>query len=152
MIREVHFDKTTYADIPHRFEAGTPSIAGACGLAAALDYLTSFDPEALAAYEQQLLAYATDALTAVPGLRLIGTAPEKVSVLSFVLDGVHPHDVGTIFDQHNVAVRAGHHCAQPVMEFFGIPATVRASLALYNTQDDVDALVEAIRATQELFA
>jgi cysteine desulfurase/selenocysteine lyase len=151
MIKTVTFEKTTYEDIPHRFEAGTPDIAGVAGLGAAMDYLTELGLESIASYETELLAYATDALARVPGLRMIGTAPNKVSVLSFVLEGVHPHDVGTILDQHGVAVRTGNHCAMPAIEHFGVPATVRASLALYNTRDDVDALVDALLAVRELF-
>jgi cysteine desulfurase/selenocysteine lyase len=151
MIKTVSFEKTTYEDIPHRFEAGTPDIAGVAGLGAAIDYLTELGLESIASYETGLLAYATDALARVPGLRMIGTAPNKVSVLSFVLEGVHPHDVGTILDQHGVAVRTGNHCAMPAIEHFGVPATVRASLALYNTRDDVDALVDALLAVRELF-
>ena len=151
MIRTVTFEKTTYEDIPHRFEAGTPDIAGVAGLGAAMDYLTDLGLGEIARYESELLAYATDALCKVPGLQMIGTAPEKVSVLSFVLEGVHPHDVGTILDQYGVAVRTGHHCAQPVMERFGVPATIRASLALYNTRADVDALVDALLEVRKLF-
>ncbi len=151
MIRTVSFEKTTYEDIPHRFEAGTPDIAGVAGLGAAMDYLTGIGLESIARYEAALLAYATQALAKVPGLRMIGTAPNKVSVLSFVLDGVHPHDVGTILDQRGVAVRTGNHCAMPAMEHFGVPATVRASLALYNTREDIDALVDALFEVREIF-
>ncbi|MGI9591021.1 MAG: aminotransferase class V-fold PLP-dependent enzyme, partial [Myxococcota bacterium] len=152
MILTVSFEKTTFADIPHKFEAGTPDIAGVVGLGAALDYVNALGLDRVAAYEHELLEYATAALLAVPGLRLIGTAPEKAGVLSFVLDCAHPHDIGTILDQEGVAVRTGHHCAQPVMERFGVPATARASLALYNTRDDVDALVDALHKVRELFA
>jgi len=151
MILTVSFEKTVFADLPHKFEAGTPDIAGVVGFGAALDYVRSLGLEARAAYEHELLAYATEALEAVPGLRLIGTAPQKVSVLSFVLDCAHPHDIGTILDQEGVAVRTGHHCAQPVMERFGVPATARASLALYNTRNDVDALVDALHKVREMF-
>ncbi|MGE4606946.1 MAG: aminotransferase class V-fold PLP-dependent enzyme, partial [Myxococcota bacterium] len=151
MIKTVSFEKTTYEDIPHRFEAGTPDIAGVAGLGAAMDYLTDIGLASIARYESELLAYATEALAKVPGLRMIGTAPNKVSVLSFVLDGVHPHDVGTVLDQYGVAVRTGNHCAMPVMEHFEVPATVRASIALYNTRDDVDALVDALVEVRELF-
>ncbi len=151
MIKTVTFEKTTYEDIPHRFEAGTPDIAGVAGLGAAMDYLTEIGLESIARYEAELLDYATDALSKVPGLRMIGTAPNKVSVLSFVLEGVHPHDVGTILDQQGVAVRTGNHCAMPAMEHFNVPATVRASLALYNTRSDVDALVEALLEVREIF-
>jgi len=151
MIASVTFAKTTYNRVPFKFEAGTPNIAGAIGLGAAADYLCDLDLEAVAEYEHALLAYATRALSAVPGLTLVGTAPDKASVLSFTLAGVHPHDVGTIVDQEGVAIRTGHHCAQPVMEHFGIPATARASLALYNTQADIDALVAALGKVREVF-
>lgn len=152
MIQSVHFEGTTFADPPQRFEAGTPDVAGVIGLGAALDWLESVDLFAAARYENELLAYGTKALEAIPGLRLIGTAPEKAAILSFVLEAAHPHDMATIFDQHGVAIRAGHHCAQPVMEFFGVPATARASLAFYNNREDLDALVLAIDATRELFS
>jgi cysteine desulfurase/selenocysteine lyase len=151
MILSVTFEETTYAPIPHKFEAGTPDIAGVVGLGAALDYVTGLDLDAVAAHERQLLRYGTRRLQEVPGLRLVGTAPHKASVLSFVLDGIHPHDVGTILDQQGICVRTGHHCAQPVMERFGVPATVRASLALYNDRDDVDRLVEGLGAVREVF-
>ena len=151
MIGRVTFERTTFADLPYKFEAGTPHIAGAIGLAAALDYLRAIGIERVAAYEDELLKYATGALTEVPGLRLTGTAPAKASVLSFVLGDVHPHDVGTILDREGVAVRAGHHCCQPLMARLGVPATARASLALYNTREDVDALVAALRTVQEVF-
>ena len=152
MIRSVTFEKTIYNDLPYKFEAGTPHIAGAIGLGAAIDYVDAAGLEAAAAYEQDLLTYATAALSEVPGLRLIGTAREKAGVLSFVLDGVHPHDIGTILDREGIAIRAGHHCAQPVMQRFGIPATARASLALYNTRAEIDALVRGIRNVKEVFA
>ena len=152
MILSVTFEKTTFADLPHKFEAGTPDIAGVVGLGAALDYVAALGLAEIAAYEHELLAYATEALESVPGLRLVGTAPEKAGVLSFVLDCAHPHDIGTILDQEGVAVRTGHHCAQPVMERFGVPATARASLALYNDRNDVDALVDALHEVRELFA
>jgi cysteine desulfurase/selenocysteine lyase len=151
MIGRVTFERTTFADLPYKFEAGTPHIAGAIGLAAALDYLTAIGIERVASYEEALLSYATRALSEVPGLRLTGTAPAKASVLSFVLGDVHPHDVGTILDREGVAVRAGHHCCQPLMARLGVPATARASLALYNTREDVDALVAALRTVQEVF-
>jgi cysteine desulfurase/selenocysteine lyase len=151
MIGRVTFERTTFADLPYKFEAGTPHIAGAIGLAAALDYLTAIGVERVASYEETLLSYATDALSQVPGLRLTGTAPAKASVLSFVLGDVHPHDVGTILDREGVAVRAGHHCCQPLMARLGVPATARASLALYNTREDVDALVAALHTVQEVF-
>jgi cysteine desulfurase/selenocysteine lyase len=152
MILTVSFEKSTWAEVPHKFEAGTPDIAGVVGLGAALDYVETIGLEHVAAHEHELLAYATDALLSVPGLRLIGTAPEKAGVLSFVLDCAHPHDIGTILDQEGVAIRTGHHCAQPVMERFGVPATARASLALYNDRNDVDALVDALHKVREMFA
>ncbi len=151
MIHTVSFEKTTYAEVPARFEAGTPDIAGVIGLGVAVDYLTEVGMPAIEAWEQELLAYATARLSEIPKLRLIGTAAHKASVLSFVIDGAHPHDIGSILDQHGVAIRAGHHCAQPVMERYGIPATARASLAFYNTKQDVDALVTAIHDVLELF-
>ncbi len=152
MIEQVSFEKTTYAPVPHKFEAGTPHIAGVIGLGAALDYVDALGMERVEAHEQELLAYGTEALEAIPGLRLIGTAPHKAAVLSFVLDGIHPHDIGTVLDGEGVAIRAGHHCAQPVMERYGVPATARASFSIYNTRDDVDALVAALNKTRELFA
>jgi len=151
MIRSVTFAKTTFAPIPAKFEAGTPHIAGAIGLGAAIDYLAGLDRDALATHEQDLLGYATDQLAALPGVRLIGTAAHKASVVSFVVEGVHAHDVGTIVDREGVAIRTGHHCTQPVMEFFGIPATARASFAFYNTRADVDALVAAVGTVQQVF-
>ena len=151
MIRSVTFEETTYNDLPYKFEAGTPNIAGAIGLGAAIDYFTSFDRQAVRAHENTVLRYATEALEAVSGVRLIGTAPGKVSVLSFLMDAAHPHDIGTIVDSEGVAIRTGHHCAQPVMEHFGIAATARASLGMYNTTDDVDALLGALRKVQEIF-
>jgi cysteine desulfurase/selenocysteine lyase len=150
MIRSVTFEKTTYAPIPYKFEAGTPNIAGAIGLAAALDYFTQFDRAAIQTQEHELLAYAHQRLAEIPGLRLIGTAREKSAILSFVLEGIHPHDIGTILDLEGIAVRAGHHCTQPVMDRFGVPATVRASLALYTTYEEIDALVAGIRKVQEV--
>jgi len=151
MILSVSFEKTTYNEIPYKFEAGTPNIAGAIGLGAALDYLTALGVDQIAAHEDALLHYGTQLLSAIPGLRLVGTAPRKAGVLSFVLDGVHPHDVGTILDYEGIAVRTGHHCAQPVMERFGIPATVRASLGLYNTRAELDALAAGIHKVREMF-
>ena len=150
MIRSVSFAGTTFAPPPARFEAGTPNIAGAVGLAAALEYVAALDWEAVAAHEAALLAHATQALTAVPGLRIVGTAAEKVGVVSFVLDGAHAHDIGTIVDQDGIALRTGHHCAQPVMEFFGIPATARASFAFYNTHAEVEALAHAVARVREV--
>ncbi|MGH0035959.1 MAG: cysteine desulfurase [Myxococcota bacterium] len=151
MIESVSFEKTTFAPVPHKFEAGTPHIAGVIGLGVALDYLTAIGLERIAAFEASLLARATEALDAIPGLRIIGRAPHKAAVVSFVMDEVHPHDIGTIFDGEGVAIRAGHHCAQPVMERFGVPATARASFSIYNGPEDVDALVGAIQRTRELF-
>lgn len=152
MILSVSFEKTQYNELPYKFEAGTPNISGAIGLGAAIDYMQSIGIPELAAYEHSLLDYATQKMGELEGIQIIGTAEKKASVLSFMIDGVHPHDVGTIFDQQGVAIRTGHHCAQPVMQFFGIPATARASFAFYNTMDEVDALVDAIQKVQELFA
>ena len=152
MIAEVTFERTTYNELPHKFEAGTPHIAGAVGLGAALDYLGAIGMEAIAAHERDLLAYGMAALQGVPGVRIIGTAREKASILSFVMDVAHPHDIGTIVDREGVAIRTGHHCAQPVMRRFGIPATARASLALYNTREEIDALVAALGKVREVFA
>jgi cysteine desulfurase/selenocysteine lyase len=150
MIRSVTFEKTLYNSLPHKFEAGTPHIAGGIGLGAAIDYLESLGLENVAAHEQEVLAYATEALAEIPGLRLIGTAKEKASVLSFILEGIHPHDIGTVLDQEGIAVRTGQHCSQPVVDHYGVPATVRASLALYNTKDDIDALVRGIHEVQKV--
>jgi cysteine desulfurase / selenocysteine lyase len=152
MISSVTFEKTTYNHLPFKFEAGTPDIAGAIALGKALEYIGGLGMDKIAAYEHQLLTYATDAVGAVPGVRLIGTASERAGVLSFVMEGVHPHDLGTILDQEGIAIRTGHHCAQPVMERFDIPATARASFAIYNTKEEVDALVEGIRKAHEVFA
>jgi len=151
MIRSVSFEKTEYNVVPYRFEAGTPHIAGAVGLGAALDYLDEVGLGRIAAYEHELLAHGTAVVTAIPGVRLVGTAREKASVLGFVLDGVHAHDVGTILDQEGIAVRAGHHCAMPVMERFGVAATTRASLAFYNTREELDALGAALGRVREIF-
>jgi cysteine desulfurase / selenocysteine lyase len=151
MINSVSFEKTTFKKIPSKFEAGTPNIAGAIGLAAALDYLDGVGMSDIAAYEQELLAYATRKITAVQGVRLIGTAASKASILSFVLEDIHPHDVATILDRRGVAVRAGHHCAEPTMARFNVPATVRASFAFYNTYAEVDALVDGVREAVEVF-
>jgi cysteine desulfurase/selenocysteine lyase len=152
MILEVKFDGTTYNELPYKFEAGTPNISGAVGLGAAVDYLQSLGMEHLARHENQLVAYLTEQLSSVDGIRLIGTAEHKASVQSFLLDDIHPHDLGTILDHEGVAVRTGHHCAMPVMDFYGIPGTARASLALYNNKDDVDALIEGLGKAKELFA
>jgi hypothetical protein len=151
MIKVVTFEKTTYADLPYKFEAGTPNIAGGIGLGAALDYVTRIGIDKIAAYEHELLVYGTEALTRIPGLRLIGTAREKASVLSFVMEGIHPHDIGTVLDRQGIAVRTGHHCAQPVMDRFGVPATTRASLAFYNTFGEIDALVAGLHKVKEIF-
>jgi cysteine desulfurase/selenocysteine lyase len=151
MISLVTFEKTHYKVLPYKFEAGTPNIAGSIGLGAAIDYLSGIGLEPVAAYEQELMAYATEAISGIKGLRIIGTAKEKASVLSFVLDGVHAHDIGTILDQEGIAIRAGHHCAMPVMQRFGVPATARASFAFYNTKEEVDSLVGAIHKVIELF-
>lgn len=152
MILSVSFAQTQYNELPYKFEAGTPNIAGAIGLGAAIDYMNGHGIANLAAHEDALLVAATDKVSVLPGVRIIGTASQKASVLSFMIDGVHPHDVGTIFDQQGLAIRTGHHCAQPVMQFFGIPATARASFAFYNTFDEIDALVGGIKKVQELFA
>jgi cysteine desulfurase/selenocysteine lyase len=151
MIRSVTFEKTTFNDPPYKFEAGTPHIAGAIGLGAAIDYVTTIGLDRVAAWEHELLVYGTEALERVPGLRLIGTARRKAAVLSFVLEGVHPHDIATILDGQGIAIRAGHHCAQPIMERFGLTATSRASLAFYNTYREIDALVEGLGKVREIF-
>jgi cysteine desulfurase/selenocysteine lyase len=152
MISSVTFEKTTYNKLPYKFEAGTPDMAGAAGLKAAIEYMNGIGIAKIAAHEHELLEYATEVIGSLPGVRLIGTAREKASVLSFVLDEVHPHDIGTILDQEGIAVRTGHHCAQPVMERFHIPATVRASFAVYNTKAEIDALARAIQKVHEVFA
>jgi cysteine desulfurase/selenocysteine lyase len=151
MISSVAFEKTTYNSLPYKFEAGTPNIAGAVGLAAAIDYLTALGVDRVAAHERDLLDYATAALCDISGLTVIGQAAEKAAVLSFVMEGVHPHDIGTVVDQEGVAIRTGHHCTQPLMHRLGIPATARASFALYNTRDEIDALVLALQRVRELF-
>ncbi|TDJ71380.1 MAG: cysteine desulfurase [Proteobacteria bacterium] len=150
MIKYVTFEKTEYNELPHKFEAGTPNIAGTIGLGAAIDYLTGLDFDAIAAHEHDLLDYATKAASEVPGLRIIGTAPEKVSILSFLLEGVHAHDIGTILDHEGIAVRAGHHCTMPLMRRFGVAATTRASFGLYNTREEVDALIAGIHKVKEV--
>jgi cysteine desulfurase/selenocysteine lyase len=150
MIRSVTFEGSTWNELPYKFEAGTPNIAGAVGLGAAIDYVQSVGLDAIAPHEAMLLEYGTQSLEAVPGLRLVGTARRKASVLSFVMDGIHPHDIGTIVDRTGVAIRTGHHCAQPVMDRFGIPATARASLAMYNTREDIDALTAALGRVRAL--
>jgi cysteine desulfurase/selenocysteine lyase len=152
MISSVTFEKSTWNEIPYKFEAGTPNVAGTIALGVALEWLSSLGLEAVHAHEDEMLRYGTERLSAIPGLRIVGTAPHKASVLSFVLDGVHPHDVGTVLDHEGVAVRTGHHCAQPVMDRYGIPATARASLACFNNRADLDALVRGIGKVQEMFA
>jgi cysteine desulfurase/selenocysteine lyase len=150
MILSVTFEKTTFNQLPWKFEAGTPHIAGAIGLAAAIRYLEAIGMDRIAAYEHELLTYATERLSQLPGLRIVGTAPEKAAVISFVLDGIHPHDIGTILDTEGVAIRTGHHCAMPVMDFFKVPATARASFAFYNTFEEIDRLVAALEHTRRL--
>ena len=152
MIASVSFDKTTYNTLPYKFEAGTPNIAGTIGLGAAIDYVSEIGLDNIARYEHDLLSYGTELLSQIPGLRLIGTAKKKAGVLSFVLKGVHPHDVGTVLDREGIAVRTGHHCAMPLMERFGVPATARASLAVYNTREEIDTLVAGIQKVKEVFA
>ena len=151
MIRSVAFEHTTYNAIPYKFEAGTPDIAGAIGLAAALEFVSQVGLDEIRQYEHELLAYGTRALTAIPGVRLTGTAPDKGGILAFVLEGVHPHDIGTILDGEGVAIRTGHHCCQPLMERLGVPATARASLALYNTREELDAFTTALARVREVF-
>jgi cysteine desulfurase/selenocysteine lyase len=151
MIESVSFERTTYAPVPQKFEAGTPDIASVIGFGAAIDYLGEIGMEAISRYEHDLLVYATEQLETVPGLRIVGRAKEKAAVLSFVMEDAHPHDIGTVLDGEGVAIRAGHHCAQPLMQRLGVPATARASLAFYNTRDDVDRLAEAVRKTAALF-
>ena len=151
MIRNVTWEKTTYMGAPTKFEAGTPPIAAAIGLGVAIDYLNALGLDRIAAYEHELLVYATEQLSALPGLRILGTAREKASVISFVVEGIHPHDLGSLLDGEGVVVRAGHHCAQPVMTHFNVPATTRASFAYFNTRDEVDALVSGVARAKELF-
>lgn len=152
MIRTVTFEKTTYNDLPYKFEAGTPDIAGGIGLGAAIDYLNAIGMDKIAAYEHELLLYGTEALLGIPGLKIIGTAKEKAAVLSFVIEGIHPHDIGTVLDRQGIAVRTGHHCAQPVMDRYHIPATTRASFAFYNTIGEIDALVAGLHKVKEVFS
>ena len=151
MIKSVTFEKTIYNDIPHRFEAGTPNIAGTIGLGVSIDYLVSIGIENIAKHEKELLDYATQEIRKIEGVQIIGNAIEKASVLSFVIEGIHPHDIGTILDKQGVAIRTGHHCTQPTMDFYGIPATARASFAIYNSRKDVDALINAVKKTIEVF-
>ncbi len=152
MIRTVSFEGTTYAPIPDKFEAGTPAIAAGIGLGAAIDYINAIDFDAAAAYEHELLEYATQRLADIPGVTIVGTAADKASVLSFTIENIHPHDIGTILDQQGIAIRAGHHCAQPVMQFFDVPATARASFAFYNTREEVDKLADGVQKVIEVFA
>ena len=152
MILTVAIERSTYNELPWKFEAGTPNISGAVGLGAALDYLDALGRERVAAHEQQLLARATARLHALPGLTLVGTAADKASVISFTLQGIHPHDVGTILDREGIAVRSGHHCAMPVMTYYGLPATVRASFGCYNTLPDIDRLIAGLQSVREVFA
>jgi len=152
MIRTVTFEKTTYNDLPYKFEAGTPNIAGGIGLGASLDYITRIGLDKISAYEHELLLYGTRKLLEIPGLRLIGTARDKAAVLSFVMEGIHPHDIGTVLDRQGIAVRTGHHCAQPVMDRFGVPATTRASLAFYNTFAEIDSLAAGLGKVKEIFS
>jgi cysteine desulfurase/selenocysteine lyase len=152
MIKSVTFEKTIYAELPNKFEAGTPAIASQIGLGAAIDYLNNIDREQAAVHEHELLRYATERISAIEGVRIIGTARDKASVLSFVIDDIHPHDIGTILDQEGIAVRAGHHCAQPVMQRFKVPATARASFAFYNTKEEVDILASTIEKVIEIFS
>ncbi len=152
MIEEVTFEKTTYAGLPHKFEAGTPNICGGIAFGAALDYMNGIGMEAIAGYEADLLAYATEELKKIPGLKIYGQAARKTSVISFNLEGIHPYDVGTILDKLGIAVRTGHHCAQPVMDFYGIPGTVRASFSFYNTREEADRLVAAVEKARQMLA
>ena len=151
MISSVTFEKTIYNKVPHKFEAGTPDMSGAVGLRAAIEYLNHIGMKNIASYEHELLTYATETVSNLPGVRLVGTAREKAGVLSFVMEDIHPHDIGTILDQEGIAIRTGHHCAQPVMERFGVDATARASFALYNTKDEIDLLVRGIQKVREVF-
>jgi cysteine desulfurase / selenocysteine lyase len=152
MISSVTFEKTTYNVLPHKFEAGTPNIGGGIGLGAAIDYIMQVGTSAIAAFDGELLQYATAQLRQVPGIRIIGEAAEKVSVISFVMEGIHAHDIGTILDHEGIAIRTGHHCAQPVMQRFGVPATARASFAFYNTKEEIDALAKGLKQVKEVFA
>ncbi|NMB82640.1 MAG: cysteine desulfurase [Ignavibacteria bacterium] len=152
MIRSVSFEKTTYDDLPGKFEAGTPNIAGAIGLGAAIDYLNQFDRNVITVYENTLLKYATEKLSEVEGLRIIGNAKEKASVISFVIDGIHPYDIGTIIDTDGIAIRTGHHCTQPIMERFNVPATARASFSFYNTKEEIDKLIKGLLKVKKIFS
>jgi cysteine desulfurase/selenocysteine lyase len=150
MIKSVTFEKTVYNDLPYKFEAGTPNIGGGIGMGAAIDYINEIDLASLAEFEHELLDYATKRVAEIPGLRIIGTAREKAAVLSFVIDGIHPHDIGTILDDEGIAIRTGHHCAQPVMQRFGVPATARASFAFYNTKEEIDVFLAALHRVREV--
>jgi cysteine desulfurase/selenocysteine lyase len=152
MIKEVSFEKTTYADLPHKFEAGTPNIAGGIVLGTAVDYLNSIGFDAIQKQENELVAYGTKRLLEIEGLKIFGTAREKTSVISFNIDGIHPYDIGTIVDKLGIAVRTGHHCAQPIMDFFKIPGTIRASFAFYNTKEEIDVMVEAVKKAQQMLS
>jgi cysteine desulfurase/selenocysteine lyase len=152
MIKMVTFEKTTFADLPHKFEAGTPNIAGFIGLGAALDYIEAIGRSRIAAYENELRLYATAAMKSVPGLRLFGESATKAAVLSFLIDGIHAHDLATLLDHEGVAVRSGHHCAHPLMQFYGVPATARASLSFYNTREEIDQFIDAIARVRKLLA
>jgi cysteine desulfurase/selenocysteine lyase len=152
MILAVTFAKTTYNVLPNKFEAGTPNISGVVGLGAAVDFIEGLDRGAAQAHENALLDYATAALSRIPGLRIVGSAAEKASLVSFVVDGVHPHDLGTILDEDGIAIRTGHHCAMPVMDFFKLPATARASFAIYNTFDEIDRLAAGVERARRMFA
>ena len=150
MIAEVTFKKTTYADLPHKFEAGTPNIAGGIAFGAALDYINNIGMDQIAAYEEELLQYATAALEKIPGLKIYGTAPQKTAVISFNVEGIHPYDIGSILDKLGIAVRTGHHCAQPIMDFYQIPGTVRASFSFYNTFEEIDSMIAALKKALEM--
>lgn len=152
MISSVTFEKTTYNTLPYKFEAGTPNIAGVVGFGAAVEYLSGFDMRAIAAHEHDLLEHATRGISEIPGVTVVGSAPEKAGVLSFVMDDIHPHDIGTVLDRDGVAIRTGQHCAQPIMDRFGVPATARASFAIYNTHDEIDIFIRAVRNVRDMFA
>jgi cysteine desulfurase / selenocysteine lyase len=152
MIASVTFEKTTYNTLPYKFEAGTPNIAGVVGFGAAVEYLGGFDMRAIAAHEHDLLEHATRGVSDIPGVTVVGTAPNKAGVLSFIMDDIHPHDIGTVLDRDGVAIRTGQHCAQPIMDRFGVPATARASFAIYNTHDEIDTFIRAVRRVREMFA
>ncbi|MBT8181169.1 MAG: cysteine desulfurase, partial [Eudoraea sp.] len=152
MIAEVTFEKTTYADLPHKFEAGTPNICGGIAFGAAIDYMNSLGYEAIASYEKELLEYATEELKSIKGLKIYGTSQHKTSVISFNVEGIHPYDIGTILDKLGIAVRTGHHCAQPIMDYYNIPGTIRASFSFYNTKDEVDILVEGVKKAKQMLS